>query len=598
MYYPDTLIEEVRSRSDIVAVIGTRVKLTKKGANYFGCCPFHNEKTPSFSVSPAKQMYYCFGCGAGGNVVSFLMQYESYSFPEALEHLAERAGITLPKREMTQEEKTRESLRNRLLEMNTEAAKYFYYMLRQPVGKEGMAYFTRRGLTEETLRRFGLGYAPKLWDNLYRYLRSKGYRDEEIKASALVKFREDKGPMDFFRDRVMFPIMDKNSRVIGFGGRVLDKSEPKYLNSLETPLFDKGRNLYGLNYARQTRRPYYLVMEGYMDVIALHQAGIDCAVASLGTALTVGHAMLLKRYTDQVVLTYDSDGAGVKAAMRAIPIFRQVGMNLKVLDMRPYKDPDEFITHEGAAAFEERIAGARNFFLYQADVWKTGFDMADPAGRTAYQKKLAEELTGFEDPAERENYLEEVCREQHIKPELLRGLMNRVGNRRVTSELPAEPEMTEEDPGMAASAVKGEKDEGLLVAQQMLLAWAVSAPITPQRLGQLVEATDFSLSLYRELWEKILKDKPGAGELLPASLLTQFLEHEEEGKLVAAVFSRSLSQSLPAEERARVLTENLRRLRRQRLNASLREAVVPAEVQRLAVNLAHLQEVRISPEEV
>ena len=339
MFYSEEIVEEVRSRSDIVDVVSRYVKLQRRGSSYLGLCPFHNEKTPSFSVSPDKQIYHCFGCGAGGNVITFLMEYENYSFQEALGILAQRAGISLPKEEMSKEARAQADLRASLLEINKLAANYFYYQLKQPQGKQGLDYLTKRKLSKETIRRFGLGFANKTSDDLYRYLKSKNYSDEILKQTGLVTIEEQK-THDKFWNRVMFPILDVNNRVIGFGGRVMGDGLPKYLNSPETKLFDKSRNLYGLNYAKTSREKCMLICEGYMDVIAMHQAGFVNAVASLGTAFTPQHASLLKRYTDQAVLTYDSDGAGIKAALRAIPILKEAGISCKVLTMAPYKDPD------------------------------------------------------------------------------------------------------------------------------------------------------------------------------------------------------------------------------------------------------------------
>lgn len=314
-FYSEDIVEEVRQRSDIVDVISRYVRLTKKGNSYFGLCPFHNEKTGSFSVTPGKQMYYCFGCGAGGNVFTFLMEYENFTFGEAMEVLAERAGVALPKQEYSSAQRAEADRRQRLFEINREAAKYFYVLLKNGRGERALKYFKQRGLSDETIRKFGLGYSDQYSDDLYRYLRGKGYEDEILKDSGLVAMDERRGGHDKFWNRAMFPIMDVHSKVIGFGGRVMGDGEPKYLNSPETKIFDKGRNLYGLNLARSTKQPQLLLCEGYMDVIALHQAGFDNAVASLGTALTSGHASLLKRYTKEVYLTYDSDGAGVKAAL-------------------------------------------------------------------------------------------------------------------------------------------------------------------------------------------------------------------------------------------------------------------------------------------
>ena len=408
-FYSDDLIEEIRSRNDIVDVISGYVRLQKKGSTYFGLCPFHNEKTPSFSVSGNKQMYYCFGCGAGGNVITFLMDYENYTFKEALEYLGQRAGIELPKQEMTAQERAQSDRRSRILEINKVAAKYFYAQLRMEQGKHAMAYLTGRKLTPETMRKFGLGYSNKFSDDLYRYLRQQGYEDEILKDSGLVTIDEKRGGYDKFWNRAMFPIMDANHRVIGFGGRVMGEGEPKYLNSPETMVFDKSRNLYGLNFARSSRRRQMLLCEGYMDVIALHQAGFDNAVASLGTAFTPGHANLLKRYTKEVLLTFDSDGAGIKAALRAIPILKEAGLTARVINMKPYKDPDEFIKALGAEAYQERIDQAQNSFLFEVSVLEQNYNLKDPEGKTAFYNAVAEKLLEFDEELERNNYIEAVA---------------------------------------------------------------------------------------------------------------------------------------------------------------------------------------------
>ena len=296
MFYSEEIIEEVRQRNPIVDVIGSYVHLTKKGGNYFGLCPFHNEKSPSFSVSASKQMYHCFGCGKGGNVLTFIMEYENYSFPEAMEMLAKRAGIDLPQQEYTPQMKAEADQRTMLLKMHKDAAIFYVSMLRSPQGKPGLDYLKKRELTDETIRSFGLGYAGPHPEALYRYLKSKGYTDSQMKDSGLISIRE-RGEGDRFWNRVMYPIMDVNNRVIAFGGRVMGDGQPKYLNSPETKIFDKSRNLYGLNVARRTKEKYFLVCEGYMDVISMHQAGFTNAVASLGTAFTSQHGMITVSYT-------------------------------------------------------------------------------------------------------------------------------------------------------------------------------------------------------------------------------------------------------------------------------------------------------------
>ena len=401
MRYSDDIIEEVRMKNDIVDVISQYVKLTRKGSSYFGLCPFHNEKTPSFSVTPSKQMYYCFGCGAGGNVYNFIMEYENYSFGEALSHLAGRAGVELPKIEYSREAKEKAEQRAALLEINKLAAQYFYYQLRRESGKTAYGYLLGRGLSEETIRKFGLGYSDKYSDDLYKYLKSKGYSDDLLRESGLFNVDERRGMYDKFWNRVIFPIMDVNNRVIGFGGRVMGDGKPKYLNSPETKIFDKSRNLYGLNVARTTRKNYLILCEGYMDVIAMHQAGFTNAVASLGTALTSGHASLVKRYTKEVLLLYDSDGAGVRAALRAIPILREAGVTSRVVSLKPWKDPDEFIKNEGAEAFEERLNQAMDSFMFRVHIAEQDFAMDAPQGQNQFFERCAEMLLELSDELER-----------------------------------------------------------------------------------------------------------------------------------------------------------------------------------------------------
>ena len=396
MYYSDEIIEEVRSRNDIVDVISTYVKLQKKGSSYFGLCPFHNEKSPSFSVSRQKQMYYCFGCGAGGNVFTFLMEYENYTFVEALKYLADRAGVELPEEEYSKEAKERADTRAILLEINKAAAQYYYVQLKSSQGAVGLGYFKKRQLSDETIKAFGLGYSNKYSDDLYRYLKSKGYKDDMIAKAGLISIDEKNGVYDKFWNRVMFPILDRNNRVIAFGGRVMGDAKPKYLNSPETMVFDKSRNLYGLNFVHGKQSEGMIICEGYMDVIALHQAGFTNAVASLGTAFTSQHCSLLKRYTDLVYLCYDSDGAGVKAAMRAIPMLKEAGIRVKVINMRPYKDPDEFMKGLSPEAFKERIEQAKSSFFYEVDNLMKEYDMNDPESKTSFMNEVAKKCLTFD----------------------------------------------------------------------------------------------------------------------------------------------------------------------------------------------------------
>lgn len=555
-YYSDELIEEVRSRNDIVDVISGYVRLQKKGSTYFGLCPFHNEKTGSFSVSPAKQMYYCFGCGAGGNVFTFLMEYENFTFPEAMQALADRAGIDLPKQELSGEAKRESDKRSRLLEINKEAGKYYYTLLRSERGAQALSYFRKRELSDATMQKFGLGYSDKYSDDLYRYLKSKGYEDEILKDSGLVGFDEKRGGHDKFWNRAMFPIMDIHNKVIGFGGRVMGDGEPKYLNSQETKIFDKSRNLYALNFARQSKRPYMLLCEGYMDVIALHQAGFDNAVASLGTSFTSGHASLLKRYTKEVYLTFDSDGAGIKAALRAIPILKEVGLSAKVINMKPYKDPDEFIKALGAEAYQERIDQAENSFMFEIRILQQDYDMKDPEGKTAFQHETAKKLAQFPEEMERNNYIEAVAEHYRMGYENLRKLVNQYG---AQGGLVREPVKLKS----ATREVK-KKEDGMKQSQKLLLTWLIEDTGLFDIVKQYITPEDFTEEIYKKAAE-ILYAQFAEGALNPGKIVSMF-QNEEEQREIAALFNARIHEIDGKQEREKALKETILRVKENSYN--------------------------------
>ena len=583
MYYPDDIVEEVRNRNDIVDIVSGYVKLTKKGSNYFGLCPFHNEKSPSFSVSPSKQMYYCFGCGAGGNVITFLMEYENYTFPEALKALADRAGIKLPEVSYSKEAKAQADLKTALLEINRTAANYFYYQLKSPQGRVGYEYLTGRGLSDETIKRFGLGFAHKTSDDLYRYLKQKGYTDTLLKESGLVTI-EERGAHDKFWNRVMFPIMDVNNRVIGFGGRVMGDGTPKYLNSPETKVFDKSRNLYGLNYARTSREGYMLICEGYMDVIAMHQAGFTNAVASLGTAFTSQHAALLSRYTKQVILTYDSDEAGVKAALRAIPILKEVGMSIKVLNMKPYKDPDEFIKNLGADAFRQRIAEAKNSFMFEIEVIRRKYDMDDPEQKTAFYNETARKLTEFSEALERDNYTEAVSREYFINYQDLKRLVNQMGSRLGMGNRPENLKEREK---------RKEKDDGVKRSQRLLLTWLIENPGLFEKIRGIIGPEDFGGGVYGQAAAKVFAAHDG-GRVEPAAILNHFINDEDQYREVAALFNAGLGDSLSNEEQRKAFAETVRRVKKFSLDSQSRSAKDIGELQRIIREQSELANLHIS----
>ncbi|MCR5716597.1 MAG: DNA primase [Lachnospiraceae bacterium] len=530
MYYSEEVLEEVRSKNDIVEVIGSYVRLQKKGASYFGLCPFHNEKSPSFSVSPSKQMYYCFGCGAGGNVFTFLQQYENYSFQEAVKVLADRAGVQLPETEMTAADKQRESRRMQLLEVSREAAKYFYYQLRMPQGKDGLAYLQGRALTEETIHKWGLGYSNKTSNDLVQYLHQKGYKDDLIMEAGLATFDERYGMHDKFWNRVMFPIQDSNHRVIGFGGRVMGDGKPKYLNSPETPIFDKSRNLFGLNFARSSRKNQFILCEGYMDVITMHQAGFTQAVASLGTAFTSGQANLLRRYADEVLLAYDSDEAGIKAALRAIGILKEVGLTGKVLHFDPHKDPDEFIKTEGAEAFQKRIDEAENSFLFEIRILQRDYSMSDPESKTKFFREVAKKLCLFSEDLERNNYMEAVARKFGIGFDELKSLVRSYATQTGLAKPLERPK--------SGIHQKNTPEESIKRSQRLLITWIANEPAIYEKIKKYISATDFTEPLYSEVADKLFREIE-AGEMNLAAMVSQFTE-EEQQKEVAALFNTEL----------------------------------------------------------
>lgn len=555
MRYPEEIIEEIRSKNDIVDVISGYVRLQKKGASHFGLCPFHNEKSPSFSVSGPKQMYYCFGCGAGGNVFTFVMNYENYTFGEAAKMLADRVGVNLPEMEYSEEMRKKENYRALLLEINKEAAKYFFYQLRAPQGQGGMNYLLGRELSEETIGKFGLGYSNKTSDDLVRYLHSKGYEDKAIRDAGLASFDERYGMHDKFWNRVMYPIQDINHRVIGFGGRVMGQGDPKYLNSPETQIFDKSRNLYGLNFARTARAGNIILCEGYMDVISMHQAGFTQAVASLGTAFTAGQANLLRRYTENVLLAYDSDGAGTKAALRAIGILKEVGLTGKVISLDPYKDPDEFIKNLGKEAFQERIDQAENSFFFEIRVLQREFDLKDPEQKTKFHKEIAKKLCGFSVEVERENYLEAVAEKYNIGFENLRKLVNTYALQTGEVGQVARPKS-----GLTSKVTP---EENAKKVQRLLLTWITDEPALYAKIAKYISPKDFTEELYRQVAERLFQGIE-AGNYNPAAIINMF-EDEQQQSEVASLFNAKLEAINTKQEREKAFSDILRAVKKNSL---------------------------------
>ena len=551
MFYSEEIVDEVREKNDVVDVISPYVRLTKRGANYVGLCPFHGEKTPSFSVNPGKQIFHCFGCGVGGNSISFVMKYENLTFTEAVKQLADRVGMKLPDEHDDPESGKRNDLRTRLFEIYKEAAKFYYFQLRGDYGNFSMNYLKDRGLTDKTI------------NALYNYLKSKGYSDELMIKAELVTFKEGKGIFDMFWNRVIFPIMDQNNKVIAFGGRVLGAGEPKYLNSRETDIFNKRRNLYGLNFAKHSRQSFVLLCEGYMDVIALYQAGFSNAVASLGTALTEGQARLIARYVKEVVITYDSDEAGVKAAIRAIPILKSAGIKTKILNLAPFKDPDELIKSAGRKEFEERIKKAENSFSFELYNIEKNFNLSEPEGKTEFLKKVADRLTEFEEEIERENYIAAVAEKYFISKESLTKFVNKIGGAKEISE-------TYKGAGERIKKTDRAKtaDEGILKTNRLLLSLIADKPELYQRIKNIISDEDFVLRIYKDVARRMFAQIEMGKKPNPAEMVSRY-EYGEDQNMVAEIFEEKFETEIDENEMERAFKEIVIKVRRAGLEREL-----------------------------
>ena len=582
MFYEEDFVEEVRQRNDVVDVISSYVNLKRTGSSYFGLCPFHNEKTASFSVSPGKQMYYCFGCGAGGNVFTFLMEYENLTFVEALEELAGKAGMELPRKSSSPEDRRKRDMRDMILQVNKLAANYFYAQLRSERGRIGFDYLTGRGISPETVVKFGLGYSDS---RLYRYMKEKGYQDAVLKETGLFTFDEKKGPYDKFWNRVMFPILDRNNRVIAFGGRVMGDAKPKYLNSPETLVFDKSRNLYGLNFVHG-RQAAMIICEGYMDVIALHQAGFTNAVASLGTAFTSQHCSLLKRYTDLVYLCYDSDGAGVKAAMRAIPMMKEAGLQVKVIDLRPYKDPDEFIRGLSPEAFQDRIRQAKNSFFYELDHIREEYDMDDPESKTRFMNEAAKKCLTFDNEIERNNYMEAFAREYNVRIEDFRKLAAYHSAQLAGIDY----EKRRRERGQLG--VRNDKEDGIARSQGIFLTWLSNDPVLFERTKDIISAEDFVDEPYRQVAGMMYEQFQNEGAVRPAVIISRFQSREEQS-LVAGIFNKELQEITRDEEQKKALNEVIRSIKKYSLDYRSRRVTDLKELQELIEEKKRLQTLQI-----
>ena len=602
MYYSDDVINEVLSRNDIVDVIGSYASLKKKGANYEACCPFHHEKTPSFKVNREKQMYHCFGCGVGGNVFTFVMEYENLNFPEAVERLAERAGVQLPEKSMNAQERSREQYKITLREMNKTAAAYFHYILKHSQhGEKAYEYFHEtRGLSDETINKFALGYSDIYRDDLYRYLKSKGYTDDQMKGSGLVEISEKEGGVDKFWNRAMIPILDINGKVIAFGGRVMGDGKPKYINTSDTAVFDKSHTLFAMNIARRSRRKGFICCEGYMDVISMHQAGFDNAVASLGTAFTFGHAGIIKRYADEVYLAYDSDGAGVEATKKVIAILREVGVGARVINMRPYKDPDEFIQNLGSEAFEERIKKAESGMMFLARIYSEEYDQSDPGELTKFQNQIARELAYIEDDLERNNYVDAIARKYVIDKDALAAKVHAYGVAGTAKPEIVEREARrlqeqqgyEEFPGEQSAGAQGRPETKDNKTAKLLLTWLVNRPELFARLDGVVSEADFEPGIYRTVADKLYSQYREKHKVEPAVVVNTFQDVEEQ-RLVAGMLQTDLAIDMTEEEVGNAITEVVKKIKLASIKKQLESENDMMKVQQLIKDRKKIEKFKV-----
>lgn len=533
MPFPPSFIDEVVARNPIEDVVGQYVNLKRSGANLFGLCPFHGEKTPSFSVAPDKGIYYCFGCHKGGGVINFQMEIEGLSYGDAVRALAKRAGLEVPEDPQFQ---SRYKQQERLWALSKEAARYFHSKLYAQEGTEGLSYAQKRGMPKSTLTKFGIGFAPNSWNGLVDAMKAKGYTDQELKDAGLVS--EKNGRIyDRFRNRLMFPIIDVRGNVIGFGGRVMDNSTPKYLNSPETIIFNKRKNLFALNLAKKSKLGYLILVEGYMDAVALHQYGFDCAVASLGTSLTQEHAVLLSRYTEQVVLIYDGDEAGQNATRRAIPMLEAAGIQVKVLRMHDAKDPDEYLKKYGADKFKILLEEASNRVEYQMGAIARKYHLNDDEERIQFLREAADLVASLPSPVQREIYGGRAAETAKVTPEAMKLEVDRARKRREKRGKKQEEQkmLSPAQNLQPKSRTIRYEDIRSAMAEEVILANVFKQPSLLDQVGSLT-AAQFSCPLLGRIFRQ-QQDRYKQGLEVSASVLDG-LESDEMAHL-AGILQRN-----------------------------------------------------------
>jgi DNA primase len=582
MRYSDDLIQEICSRNDIVEYISRYVQLKRSGRDYSGLCPFHNEKSPSFHVSADKQLFHCFGCGAGGSLIQFVMRMENLDFVESLKLLADRAGITLPENSNTIDDKLHEA-RTRIRAMNKIAARFYYDMLtKEAEGEEARQYFAERKISPKTIIAYGLGYAPDHFDALLSNLRLKGYTDEQIVEAGLAAERSGR-IYDRFRGRVMFPIIDLRGNVIGFGGRIMNNAQerdgykpPKYLNSAETPAFNKGNNLFSLNLAKKSNSDKLILVEGYMDVITVYQAGIPNIVATLGTALTESQAKLMKKYCSEILICYDSDEAGQKAAMRAIDIINSVGGKSRVIKLKGAKDPDEYIKKNGAAMFRQAVEAAVPSTEFKISVVKINYDLNDTEDKVRFVSEAADALVGITDAVEVDAYIRKVAEQTQISKDAIYSEYKKKSQRAVKmrtpqQNIPPSVNVVRSKGAPAAAPQSG----GTQRAEKMILNLCVRNKRACAIAQKELPSDDYSTELHRRLAKMIYESRSVGEEPNPAVMLS-YLNGGEQSEASAVFYNMEVYED---EERA--AADAIRKIKLDRLDERLRHEDDPIKMNEL-----------------
>lgn len=540
MAFPDSFLQELADRNEITDVVSGYVRLTKRsGSNQFGLCPFHSERTPSFSVSPDKQIFHCFGCGKGGSVIGFIMEIENLSYPDAVYFLANRAGLAVPEDRPDETRRVRE----RMLELNRAAAKFFYSQLMASSGMVAQNYVNQRGISAAMVKSFGLGFAPDSWDSLRSAMLAQGFSESELFSAGLIKHGKKGGYYDTFRNRLMFPVIDVRGSVIGFSGRILGDGEPKYLNSPETLVFNKSRNLFALNLAKKSKSGYIILTEGNIDVVALHQAGFDSAVASLGTSLTAEQARLMSRYTGQVVIAYDNDDAGKKASQRAIGLLEKLDLTVRVLRMQDAKDPDEYIKLKGAGAFRSLLEHSENHIEYRLQTVEGNYDLSGDESKVEYLKAAADMLSQLASPVEREVYAMRVAEKAGVSSAVVEAEISRIRRRR-TAQAKKKQEKSATRPSAAAQpAVKGIKYDNVrsAAAEEGIIRLLY---LDPQLFSTIPppSSEDFSSDALGRIYGKLL-EWAREGRAVSIAALGESLSQEELAHLTGIIQKPEMLQN-------------------------------------------------------